>query len=159
MPPWLEQVLSDVAGGVIGGLVGFGFAYRLARIQRDWDRRDQGAALRREQIARAKAPLVRIRDEIESNYSRQAYFNRVTEDKIQDQIWAASYALGDAELVRLLEEARRPLHEYAWATNEPGKIDALKPYLNKLISRLEALGDNARAMPKEKGAVETPRPA
>lgn len=150
MPPWLDQALRDAAGGLIGGLIGFGVAYRLARTQRDWDRRDHAAALRQEQIARAKIPLLRIRDEITSTYSRQAYFNRGTEEKIEDQIWTAVYALGDTVLIRLLEDARRPFHDCASAVNEPAKIDALMPHLRNLISRIESLEgreDNARAMP------------
>jgi hypothetical protein len=139
MPTWLQQFLLDAVGGLVGGFIGFAFAYWLANIQRRRDKEEQVASSRRNQITRAKVPLERIRDQIESSYARQAYFNRETEDRIEDQVWAASYTLADAELVRLLEEARQPLHDYAHATNNPGNIDALKPYLTKIINRLEAL--------------------
>ncbi len=111
-----QQMRVTLIGAVVGGLVGFIFAYLMASVRRRWDLEKAASELMRSRVDAIRVPLKTIRAQIQSEYQLQEYFNRDTELMVLRQIGETVYTLGDTTLAQAFEHARRPLHEYAQAT-------------------------------------------
>ncbi len=113
---FVQQMFITLIGAVVGGSVGFIFAYRMALVHHRWDLAKAASELRRSRVDAIRVPLETVRAQIQSEVQLQEYFNRETELMMLRQIGEAVYALGGTALARAFENAKRTLHEYAQTT-------------------------------------------